>query len=84
MAGYLAKDDDNKVIQVFNPSEIVVVTGEGAVDVNDYHTIMSDTDVTIFIGTISTKTFALVANVPLGVDSMTTLHVSAACNLLIM
>ncbi len=82
--GKLPRDKSGSKVQVFNPYKIEAMAGAGNFTVGDSVSIMSDTDVTIYFGTATTKTFALSANIPLGVTALTTVHVDAACNLLVM
>ena len=82
--GKLPRDLGQSKVQVFNPHRVETISGAGNFTVGNTVAIMSDTDITVYINSDTSNTFDLSANIPLGVTSMTTLHVGAACALLIM
>lgn len=82
--GRLSMDANGRSIQIFAPTEVVVSSGAATVSVVDYKAVMLDTEVTIYFGSETTKTFVLPKGVALGTAGFTSIHVSAACNMLCM
>ena len=82
--GFLSTDNSNTKMQVFSPTAIVSVAAAGDVTVSTYNAVMFDAALTIYFGSDSSNTYDLPANVPLGVDQLTTINISAAANMLTM
>lgn len=55
-------------------------TGPDNIDVSDMNGIMFDTEVIIYTESHNTATFTLIACQPIGVQTLSSLHVSAATN----
>lgn len=58
--------------------QLDATSGAADIDVSDMNIIMFDTEVTIYAESHSSKTFTLAACKPIGVQSLSSLHVSAA------
>ena len=72
-------------IQVFTPTAIVTVSSASSVTVTSYTVVMFDSDLNIYINDASSATYSYVANTPLGIAAgVTTIHVDAACAMLVM
>jgi len=74
--------------QVMTPpavSPVVTISAASSVDVSGYSVVMFSVDMDIYWGADSTNTWPYIANTPLGIpDDATTIHVSAACKILVM
>ena len=80
----MPKDANKVTMQVFSPTEIVTIAAAGDVTVSGYRVIMFDNDVTIYFGSDTTDTYLWPANQPMGTTGLTTIHVDAACKMLVM
>ena len=79
MANVLPGDGRNS-IQIFPLLNLDSESGAATIDVSDMDLIMFDTDLTIYINGASGDTFFLTLMTPLGVGSISSIHVSAATN----
>ena len=71
-------------IQVMNPTAIITIAAAGDVSVQSYKVVMFDEDVDVYFNGDSSNTYRLPANTPLGVDHITSIHISVACSMLVM
>ena len=84
----LVKDGKGRKIQVMAPrmlSPVVTISSAGDVNVSDYRVIRFSEDLEIYWGTDSSNTWPYTAGDYIGITpGVSTIHVDAACKMLVM